>query len=120
MRSIVEYVRPDGSCPFRDWFDRLAPAVAAKVVTAKARLQNGIGDVQPVGQGVSEFRIHSGPGYRVYFGQDGERLVVLLVGGDKGSQPSDIARAKELWTEYRRRRKAETVTSQGAPPGRRR
>ena len=106
MRTVVDYVSEDGDSPFAAWFDSLSPEAAAKVVIAKARLQNGIGDVRPVGEGVSEFRIHWGPGYRVYFGQEGTRLVILLAGGDKGSQDRDIATAKGLWTKYKARKKA--------------
>ena len=60
---------------------------------------------KPVGEGVSEYRLDWGPGYRVYFGRDGETLVILLTGGTKQRQQRDIARAKDLWTDYKRRRK---------------
>jgi putative addiction module killer protein len=59
-----------------------------------------LGDVKPVGQGVSELRVNYGPGYRIYFAQKGRTLVVLLCGGDKGSQSADIARAKSLAEEW--------------------
>lgn len=66
------------------------------------RLANGnLGDVKPVGQGVSELRLTYGPGYRVYCLQDGERLVLLLCGGDKSTQPKDIEKAHELADEWR-------------------
>lgn len=109
MRSIEEYLKRDGSSPFGTWFDGLDPSTAALVVKAKAKLQNGIGDVKPVGEGVSELRMHVGPGYRIYFGQDGRSLVVLLVAGDKGSQGRDIERAKEYWSDYKGRKKAAAV-----------
>ena len=63
--------------------------------------------VRGVGQGVLEYRIHFGPGYRVYFGRDGDALIVLLVGGAKGRQQSDIENARELWQEYKRRKQQE-------------
>ena len=106
MPVIEEYVSADGASPFGAWFDSLDPVPAALVVKAKAKLQNGLGDVKPVGEGVSELRIHVGPGYRIYFGQDGERLVILLVGGDKGTQARDIADAKAFWSDYKRRKRA--------------
>ncbi len=65
------------------------------------RLAEGLaGDVEPVGEGVSELRIHYGPGYRVYFQRRGDVLIILLCGGDKGSQARDIANAKKLAKEW--------------------
>ena len=79
---------------------------ALKVRTALARIETGnMGDVKPVGQGVSERRIDYGPGYRVYFGKDGDELIVLLVGGSKKRQQKDIDQAKALWTDYKARKK---------------
>jgi len=83
---------------FDRWLKRLRDARAkAKVLVRIQRLALGNpGDVKPVGEGVSEMRIDHGPGYRVYYTQRGTEVVVLLVGGDKSSQESDIARAIEL------------------------
>jgi len=83
---------------FDKWLRKLRDAQAkAKVLVRIQRLALGNpGDVKPVGEGVSEMRIDHGPGYRVYYTQRGTKLVVLLVGGDKSSQESDIARAIEL------------------------
>ncbi|MEE4277909.1 MAG: type II toxin-antitoxin system RelE/ParE family toxin [Halieaceae bacterium] len=86
---------------FASWFEGLKDQRARGVITARIqRLASGNpGDVKPVGQGVSELRIHHGPGYRVYyFERDGE-LVVLLCGGDKDSQSKDVRRAKALKKE---------------------
>lgn len=87
---------------FRLWEERLKDRRARTIIAARAsRLAEGLpGDVAPVGEGVSELRIHFGPGYRVYFQQRGSTLVVLLCGGDKGSQVRDIALAKKLGREW--------------------
>ncbi len=83
---------------FRDWFRDLRDRQArARVQVRIDRLSLGNpGDVRPVGQGVSELRIDYGPGYRVYFVQRGEALIVLLAGGDKSNQTQDIAAALRL------------------------
>ncbi|KPF85137.1 hypothetical protein IP70_13140 [alpha proteobacterium AAP38] len=106
MKTIKEYQKADGTSPFAEWFDGLHHVAAAKVVTAKSKLQNGIGDVKPVGEGVSEIRIDWGPGYRVYFGQDGLKLVILLAGGDKSTQDQDIKDAKAYWDDYKNRKRS--------------
>ena len=73
---------------------------------AIARLEQGnLSNVKGVGEGVLEYRINFGPGYRVYFGRDGETLVILLTGGTKKRQQRDIQTAIGLWTDYRRRRR---------------
>lgn len=72
------------------------------------RLEQGnTSNVKSVGSGVSELKIHFGPGYRVYFGRDGERIVILLAGGTKKRQSHDIARAHELWASFQRRQREE-------------
>ena len=104
MPEIVYYERPDGSCPFSTWFDSLDPVPAARVATAIDRMADGHrGDVKPVGEGVSEWRINFGPGYRVYFGQDGRDLILLLTGRTKKRQQADVRQARLLWAEYKRR-----------------
>jgi putative addiction module killer protein len=105
MVEVVQYETEEGACPFADWFDGLDARAAAKVRTAIARIETGNpGDVKPVGEGVSERRIDFGPGYRVYFGQDGQRLVILLLGGTKKRQQRDIAQAKAYWRDYKQRK----------------
>lgn len=99
------YISEDGACPFEDWFAALPPAAAARVVSALTRLEHGLGDLKPVGQGVSELRIHWGPGLRIYFGQDGPDLVILLCAGTKKRQKADIARALQLWEAFGRRKR---------------
>ena len=86
---------------FARWLKSQRDAVArAKILVRIERLADGNpGDVAPVGEGVSELRVHHGPGYRVYFVRRGEEIVILLCGGDKSSQASDIAHAKKLAKE---------------------
>ena len=83
---------------YSSWFDQLRDRRArARITTRIQRLQAGNpGDVEPVGEGVSELRIHYGPGYRVYYCRRGESVIVLLAGGDKDSQDRDIQMAKKL------------------------
>ncbi len=87
---------------FRKWRLRLKDERARAVIASRLdRLAFGhAGDVAPVGDGVSELRIHAGPGYRIYFQQRGDVLIVLLCGGDKGSQVRDIKLAKRLAKEW--------------------
>jgi putative addiction module killer protein len=96
----------DGKSPFETWFAELDAAAAAKVAVALARLEQGnLSNAKGVGEGVLEYRIDWGPGYRVYFGRDGDTLVILLTGGTKKRQQRDIETAKALWVDYKRRRK---------------
>ena len=106
MLTVVEYVRQDGSVPYRDWFDSLDKGAAAKISVQILRLQNGIiASVKGLGS-IAECRIDRGPGYRVYLGREGDRLILLLGGGTKRRQPADIARAEAVWAEYKARRTA--------------
>jgi putative addiction module killer protein len=101
---VEEYVREDGSSPFRVWFDVLDPAAAAKVATALLRLrQSNTSNVKWFG-GLGECVIDWGLGYRVYLTRDGESLIVLLGGGTKRMQQADIDRAKTLLEEYKARK----------------
>ena len=106
MIEVSQYEADDGSCPFADWFDHLDTTAALKVRTAIARMEAGnFGDVKSVGEGVSERRIDFGRGYRLYFGRDGQDLILLLVGGTKRRQQADIDRAKGLWADYKERKR---------------
>jgi putative addiction module killer protein len=89
---------------FRGWLARLRDDIAkAAVVTRLARLESGnVGDAKALGDGISEIRIHYGPGYRIYFQRRGREIVILLLGGDKSSQQRDIERARLIakdWSE---------------------
>lgn len=105
-RKVVEYVESSGSSPFAKWFARLDATAAAKVGTALYRMEQGnLSNVKPVGQGVAEYRIDFGPGYRIYIGQDGDVLIILLGGGTKKGQNADIQLAQQRWRDYRARKK---------------
>lgn len=108
MFEIREYVDARGRSPFARWFNRLNAQAAAKVATALIRMQQGnLSNVRRVGGGISEYRIDSGPGYRVYFGREGDTLIVLLGGGTKARQQHDIETARNRWREYQQRLRQE-------------
>jgi putative addiction module killer protein len=87
---------------FARWLKSLRDAKAAsKIAQRIVRVSSGLmGDVKPVGEGISELRINFGPGYRIYFAQKGKVLILLLCGGDKSTQATDIKRAKELAADF--------------------
>ena len=104
--QVQTYRARSGQCPFDDWYDGLDDNAISRVTMALARLANGqFGNVKPVGSGVLEFRIDFGPGYRIYFGRDGQDLILLLTGGDKRRQTRDINAAITYWADYRRRKR---------------
>ena len=108
MFEVREYVDARGRSPYARWFDRLDARAAAKVATALFRMEQGnLSNAKGVGAGVFEYRIHFGPGYRIYFGKDGDTLIVLLGGETKARQQRDIETAGNLWREYRRRKREE-------------
>ena len=108
MTEIREYVDARGLSPFGRWFDGLDARAAARVRTVLARMEAGnLSNLRGVGGGVLERRIDVGPGYRVYFGRDGDALIVLLGGGTKVRQQRDIEGARVHWEEYRRRKQQE-------------
>jgi len=92
-----------GREPFADWLLELRDVMGRKRILARvSRMQQGnYGDCESVGEGVRELRLFFGSGYRVYFGEQGDDVVVLLCGGDKNSQSRDIEQAKIYWREYR-------------------
>ena len=99
--TVREYETVDGKVPFRDWLATLDRATRARVQARVVRFEMGnLGDHKGVGGGVQEARVMFGPGYRIYFAQDGATLVLLLAGGSKGTQAKDIRRAKQYWRDY--------------------
>jgi putative addiction module killer protein len=104
--DIREYHDRDDHSPFREWFDGLNSEAAQKVTTSLYRAGLGnFSNVKSVGGGVFECKIHFGPGYRVYFGKDGERIFILLGGGTKQRQQNDIRLALDRWEDYKRKKK---------------
>jgi|SRR5579872_833554 len=104
--TVVEYVLEDGTAPYATWFGDLPAQAAAKVATARARLELGnTSAVKWIGV-IGEYRIDWGPGYRIYLAKDGDSLIILLGGGTKQRQRADIDRAKALWSEYKARKAA--------------
>jgi putative addiction module killer protein len=104
--EIFEYIDSAGRSPFAAWFEGLDPTAAAKVTVAVTRMaQSNFSNAKGVGAGVYEYRIDFGPGYRVYFGKDGERIVILLAGGTKKRQQRDIEDAAARWNDYKQRKK---------------
>ena len=105
LKTITVYETEDGKQPYRDWLNSLRDKVA--VARIRARLdrveQGNFGDTRSIGSGAHELRFNFGSGFRVYFGQDGDTIVVLLAGGDKSTQVKDIERAQEYWADYTRR-----------------
>jgi len=103
--EVLEYIKEDGSNPYKEWFDSLNVQAAAKVAVAKARLELGNTSSIKWFAGIGEYRIDWGPGYRVYLLQDGKNLIVLFGGGTKKQQQKDINKAIELSKEYKFRKK---------------
>ena len=105
---IREYIRTNGKSPFAEWFRGLDPVAAAKIAVVLEKIEAGnLSNVKAVGEGVSEYKLDWGPGYRVYFGKDGATLIILLGGGTKKRQSDDIAEAQSAWSEYKNRKRAE-------------
>jgi putative addiction module killer protein len=107
-REFRRYITPDGRNPFAEWLSSLRDLNA--VVKIEQRLDRvrlgNLGNSKSVGEGVCELKIDFGPGYRVYFGQLGSTIVLLLCGGDKSTQEQDIRKAYEYWKEYGERENA--------------
>lgn len=105
--AVLHYRTVEGRFPYRDWVESIADKKARAAVLARVdRLAFGaFGDWKAAGEGVFELRVHLGPGYRIYFGRKGKVVVILLCGGDKRSQDSDIRQATRYWNDYETRTK---------------
>lgn len=101
-KIVKLYATKNGMEPYTEWLRSLKDyVVRARIVRRIERLEQGnYGDCKPVGEGVYELRFFFGSGYRVYFGESGDDIVILLCGGDKSSQDRDIEKAKEYWQAY--------------------
>lgn len=105
--EIRTYRTETGQCPFQDWFLRQDRTVRRRIVVAVNRMAQGnLSNTKSVGSGVMEYRIDSGPGYRIYFAREGEVLIIVLAGGDKHRQQRDIEAASGYWNDYKRRRRS--------------
>ncbi len=103
--KVEEYLREDASSPYKKWFDSLPAQAAAKVTVAKLRMELGNTSNIKWFDGMGEYVIDWGPGYRIYLAKDGDRLIILFGGGTKRGQQRDIDKAKVLFAEYKVRKK---------------
>ncbi len=101
IKEIKYYSLPNGKEPYTEWFEKLRDKKAkAKIAVKIDRIKLGnFGGCEAVGEGLSELKIDYGPGYRVYFGQAGDAIIILLCGGDKSTQSKDIKKAYEYWKD---------------------
>ena len=102
-KKVEFYVTANGKTPFMEWLESLKDIKARAQIKKRLRRTElgNLGEYNSIGQGVYEMKIHFGPGYRVYFGMEGQRLVILLCGGDKGTQSKDVKLAHEYWADWR-------------------
>ena len=106
MIEVVRYIGSDGSDDFGTWLEEQSSEIRARIQTRIDRMELGnFGDHRGVGAGVFELRVHHGPGYRVYYGRDGDLLVILLAAGTKKRQSRDIDRAIVNWRAYRQEKR---------------
>ena len=109
-KKLIYYQTEDGKEPYLNWFESFKDKVTqARIDTRLDRVIDGnYGDHKAVGSGIFELRYHFGAGYRVYFAEDGDTLILLLTGGDKSSQSKDIDLAKEYLQDYLNKKKEDT------------
>jgi len=102
LKEIYRYKTPNGKVPFDEWIQSLTEQNQARIdaYIKRAALGAAKKNIEPVGEGVFEIKIDVGPGFRVYFGEKGRTMILLLLGGDKSTQRSDIRKAKEYWRDY--------------------
>ena len=109
MIELRGYIDATGKQRFAEWFEGLPATAAAKVVTALSRMEHGnFSNAKGVSDGIYEYRIDFGPGYRIYFGRDGDQIVILLGGRSKKRQSKDIQNAQACWQDYKQRKKRES------------
>jgi len=109
MIDVQEYIAADASCPYEKWFNSLNAQAAAKVAIAITRISQGnLSNVKVLRGSLHEYRIDFGPGYRIYLGRDGQRIIILLGGGTKKRQRQDIRSALRFWQEYKKRKGEQT------------
>ncbi len=108
-KEIRRYTTSDSTIPYAQWLNSLRDNKAISRIEKRIKRVSlgNLGDYRSVGEGVGELRIDYGPGYRVYFGQVGTTIVLLLCGGDKSTQAEDIRKAKEYWADYEKRENAD-------------
>lgn len=105
LREIRHYITEEGKIPFQEWVDSLKDVDAQNRINVRLnRLRLGLlGDTNRIGEGVHELKVDYGPGYRVYFANEGTTIVILLCGGDKKTQKQDTKTAKFYWADYKKR-----------------
>ena len=111
-REVLHYLTDNGRNSFQDWLTHLKDLKGQGAILKRIdRVHEGLlGDHASVGHGVWELRIHFGPGYRVYYGEDGPTVVLLLCGGEKSTQKRDILKAQEYWGKYTRANETHSFT----------
>lgn len=104
IKEIKYYAGPNGKEPYTEWFNGIRDAKTKAIIAVKIdRMKLGnFGDCESIGEGLSELKIYYGPGYRVYFGQIGNTIIIILCGGDKSTQKKDIKLAHEYWNSLAR------------------
>jgi putative addiction module killer protein len=105
MPELAEYLDERGRSPFGKWIGRLNREARAEVTYAMVRLARGYrSKLKFLGAGITEYKIDFGPGYRIYYGLDGNELIILLGGGTKKRQSGDVLKARARWKDYKRRK----------------
>ena len=107
LRKLKIYQTSDGKVPFVKWFNSIKDQkTRAKIKTRLDRAEEGnLGEYRSVGQGVFELKINFGPGYRIYYGLEGDEIIIILCGGDKSTQQKDVLKAQQYWADYKGRQK---------------
>ncbi|TDJ03658.1 MAG: type II toxin-antitoxin system RelE/ParE family toxin [Deltaproteobacteria bacterium] len=101
-RRVIYYALENGKEPFREWVKKLNIREQDIIMTYVVRVRSGGAkrNIKNLGDGIFEIKIQYGPGFRIYFGNQGRNIILLLLGGDKGSQKRDISLAKKYWRNY--------------------